>query len=164
MSAALSTYLHDHLAGAKFASELLERLREAHAHDALGATATKLIKEVGADRDVLVQLCKAVGGGPNAIQEAGAWLAERASRLKLRLSENVELGEFESLEMLALGILGKRKLWTALSEVAASHPELNGIDFAQLMARADSQHDEAERWRLLAAKKALANSCQESAG
>jgi hypothetical protein len=156
MAGSLATYLNDHLAGAMFATELLEHMREAHADGPLGRVASKLLDEIRDDRTVLQEIRDQAGGDPTALKEASAWLAEKAARLKLRLRGAVELGEFEAMEALCLGILGKYKLWTALAQIVPAVPQLARFDFGQLADRALAQHDELEAYRLQAAKTALA--------
>ena len=62
---------------------------------------------------------------------------------------------FEARETLALGILGKRALWRALSIVAPADLRLSGVDFDALAARAQAQHDRVEERRLQVAATAL---------
>jgi hypothetical protein len=57
----------------------------------------------------------------------------------------------EMLETLALGISGKLKLWVALEHVAPRYPELAGVDYPGLQARAREQHDLVEDLRVKAA-------------
>jgi hypothetical protein len=56
MSYPLSTYLHDHLSGAKAAIDLLEAMRDGHKDQALKDFAAYLVTEVQADRDTLQRL------------------------------------------------------------------------------------------------------------
>ena len=49
------------------------------------------------------------------------------------------MGIFEALEFLEVGIHGKVELWRALAAVAAADTRLQGIDFEQLVARAEKQ-------------------------
>ena len=155
MSDPLATYLHDHLAGAVVAINLLEALRDQHAGEQLGQFAAELLVEVEADRAVLRGLAEQVGAGSSALKEATAWLSEQLSRLKLWRRTAGRLGTFESLEALALGILGKLALWRALEEVAATDARLRGVDFAHLAARAQAQHARVEERRLDAARTGL---------
>jgi hypothetical protein len=53
MSDPLATYLHDHLAGAVVAINLLEALRDQHDGELLGQFAAEQLVEVEADRAVL---------------------------------------------------------------------------------------------------------------
>lgn len=148
MKDALATYLHDHLAGATFAVELLEALRDQHASEPVGELAAELLLEIEEDRGVLKMLAERVEGDRQTLKDAVSWLAERASRLKLRREEEGSLGTFESLEGLALGILGKESLWKALAVVAPQDQRLGGVDFENLAARARAQHAKVEAHRL----------------
>jgi hypothetical protein len=51
-----------------------------------------------------------LGKQESAVRKAGAWVAERFSRVKIRLSdfEEGQIGLFHALEGLVLGIFGKR--------------------------------------------------------
>ena len=155
MSDPLATYLHDHLAGAVVAVNLLEALRGQHAGEPLGQFAAELLVEVEEDRAVLRGLAQRVGAGSGALKGAAAWLSEKVSRLKLRRRSAGELGAFEALEALALGILGKLALWRALAVAAAADARLRGVDFDHLGTRAQAQHARVEEYRLEAARAAL---------
>jgi hypothetical protein len=155
MSERLATYLNDHLAGARFAVELLEQMRDAHRSEPLGPFAQEMLDEIGKDRAVLQDLAERVGGGDNTLREATAWLAQKTSRLKLGLGDGNELGTFESLETLALGVLGKRALWQALALIADTNPSVRGPDYDHLIARAEAQYEQVEARRMEIAQKAL---------
>jgi hypothetical protein len=153
MDGPLATYLNDHLAGAQFAIAMLQRMRDAHPDESLHQFASKLLAEIESDRAILQKLADEVGGNTNALKEATAWLTEKASRLKLRLGDGDELAEFEALETLALGILGKLKLWQSLATVVDRHPPLQRLKLGELADRAQSQHAQVESRRLAAARK-----------
>lgn len=155
MTTYLPTYLNDHRAGARFAIELLERIRNEYPDQPIGSFAAKVLPEIQADYSVLEQITAQLAGDAGALKEVAGWLAEKASRLKLRFSDDSSIGAFESFEMLSLGVLGKVKLWQALSIIAADVPCLNGIDFANLEARAQAQHDDIEAQRRDLARAAL---------
>jgi hypothetical protein len=153
----LVTYLRDHLAGAAAAVELLERLRDHHAGNPLGQFAGEILAEIEADRAVLAELTDRVGRGSSVLKEATAWVGAKVSRLKLGQRGGDDLGTLETLEALALGILGKLALWRALVLVESSTPRLAGMDFGHLAARAEAQHDRVEERRLEAARLALSS-------
>ena len=155
MSDPLATYVHDHLAGAVVAIDLLEALRDQHSDEPLGQFAAGLLVEVEADRAVLQGLAERVSMGSSRLKEAAAWLGEKVSRLKLGRRAASGLGTFEALEALALGILGKLALWRALAMIATGDARLGGMDFDHLTARAQAQHAQVEERRLEAARKAL---------
>jgi hypothetical protein len=148
MSDSLAIYLQDHLAGAAYAIDLLEFMRDQHKNDELGQFAASLLLDIKADRDVLQQVIVRVGSGSSVVKELTAWLGEKVGRLKLRHHAGDGLGLFESLEFLSLGITGKLKLWRALDVATTSNPRLRGLDFHQLAARAEVQDAQAEKWRL----------------
>jgi hypothetical protein len=153
----LAVYLNDHLAGARFAVELLAWLREARSNPALRDFAERLLGEIDEDRSVLQQLSDDVGAVGSSMKEAASWLAEKASRLKLRLNNDTDFSTLEAIEMLALGVLGKMKLWQALAVIKNADTRLQQMDFDLLIARAKSQHDELETYRLNLATPALSS-------
>jgi hypothetical protein len=150
MSDPLALYLNDHLAGARFAIELLDRLRESYPNEPLRILATQLLADIDEDRAELQKLADQVGTGGSAVKEAASWLAEKASRVKLQLT--TDLGTFEAVETLSLGVLGKLKLWQALSAIQTSDARLEQLDFKAIILRAESQHDQLEQVRVRLAK------------
>ena len=156
----LSTYLNDHLSGAQFATEMLGRLRDSTKDALFRRHLAELLNQIEDDRVVLQGLVERLGEHRNAIKEVGAWLAEKASRLKLRTPEEEPLSTFETLEALSLGVLGKVKLWQALSLIASDEPVLSGVNFGELESRARVQHDQLEAFRLEAAEAALLTNLQ----
>jgi hypothetical protein len=154
---ALQTYMRDHLAGSLIGVKELERL-EAGAQEPEDRQAfAALRQEVEEDRAVLTRLLEAVGGGSSTIREAGARVADLFTRVKLRADDpgDRRLEHFETLEALALGILGKRALWRALGAAAPRIPEFGGTDFDRLADRAQDQHGRVEIRRVAAARGAL---------
>lgn len=151
-SEALTTYLQDHLAGALHAIELLKAIRDHFAGEPLGIFASQILAEVEADRDILARLTEGTGGSAGGVKEWGAWLAEKASRLKLKHGSADGLGTFEALEFLVIGIHGKWALWRAMAVVASFDSRFQGIDFGELTARAESQHQRVEERRLACAR------------
>jgi hypothetical protein len=151
----LATYLHDHLGGARTAIELLQAMRDHEKGTPLGEFAAYLLAEVEADRDTLQRLADKIGAGPSVLKEVTGWLGEKATRVKLGQSAEDEFSTFQSLEFLALGVLGKGGLWKALDVAAASDQRLGGYDFKQLASSAQMQYEKVERQRLELAETAL---------
>lgn len=156
MSNPLATYLHDHLAGAAFAIDLLKALRDQYSDKSLGQLASGLLVEVEQDREVLQRIADRVGREYPDLKQAAAWLAEKVSRFKLSHDDPDGLGTFQALETLALGILGKLALWNALSVVPEINDRLGGVDLAELIARAQRQYKQVEESRLFVARNVLA--------
>ena len=148
----LAIYLHDHLAGANFAIDLLESLRERYVKEQLGQMASSLLYEVEHDRQQLRQIIERVGQGSFDLKEAAAWLTEKVSRFKLGKDDEKGLATFQALETLALG---KLALWRTLAVVAEVDDRLKGIDLTKLIARAEAQHMDVEQTRLIVARSAF---------
>lgn len=155
----VARYLHDHLAGSSGALLLIQEL--ADNHDCLEAKEffTDLKEKVIGDRVLLEGLLEKIDQDRGALFKMAGSIAARVGGLKL-LWEQVEpgkLGLFEALEMLTLGVQGKRLLWIALSEISVWFPEWGGIDFNKLEREAIEQRDGIEAWRLQAASDILAD-------
>jgi hypothetical protein len=146
--ASLVAYLNDHLAGASAALVLLERFVDRHAGSELETFFRDLSRDVQEDQHTLRDLCQHVGAVSRTRRAAG-WLAGEVSRLKLTAftDSRASFALFEGLEMLELGILGKRGLWRALRILAPIDVRLSRWDFAALEARADEQAERVERLR-----------------
>lgn len=152
MSDSLQTYLHDHLAGANFAVDLVEFLRDEQSGTPVGELAAALLPEVEQDRQVLRDIIAKVGDHTPALKAAAASLVEKVSRAKLRPTP---FGIFEALETLSLGILGKLALWKALATIATADSRVQSFDFGPLISRAQQQHSWVEEQRVAAALAAL---------
>src|SRR5437868_4242230 len=100
MEDALRVYLHDHLAGSGFAIELLETLQEKYPGHETGILAAAILQDVREDRRMLERIIDQVGRSHVDLKDATVWLAEKASRLKLRHDDPVGIGAFEALEAL----------------------------------------------------------------
>lgn len=153
MSDPVATYLKDHHAGATFAIDLLEELRDRKSGEDLGSFAEELLADVVSDLDVLEELIGRTGADDTSItKDVGAWLGEKGARLKLGTPVD-GLGTLQTLEVLALGILGKLALWDALAEIAKLDGRFADIDFGRLVDRAREQHAAVEQRRLAAARQ-----------
>jgi hypothetical protein len=155
MNDSLGTYLHDHLAGAAYAIDLVEFMRDQHRGDDLGRFAAEILVVIKQDRDTLRGIAECVGASGNTLKEAASRVGEKVSRFKLGHDAGSGLATFEGLESLAIGILGKRALWRALAAIAPSDRRLAGVDFDALAARAQKQHDQVDQRRLMVARTAL---------
>ena len=154
---AMDVYLNDHLAGAVLGSDLAQQIRDHNANTPLGELMRSLAPQIEEDRQTLIGLMARMGTSENPIKQAGAWVTEKASRVKLTgmSSGEPELGTFMALESLALGVQGKLSLWRALEQVASEHPALASVDLGELIARAHAQYDLLEHERLTAGARAL---------
>lgn len=151
----LTIYLNDHLAGSVVAVELLMALERTHAdiEPALAA----LRADIEQDQAELKALMDRLNIAESGVRKIGGWLAEKATKLKMRIDDRSRgaLRLFESLEALSLGIEGKLALWRALNAAADRVPHLKGADYERLTKRAIEQRSRAEALRLNAAIAAL---------
>jgi hypothetical protein len=149
----LTTYLNDHLAGATSALALLGTLRSGE-H---GGEWDQIERDIRADREELEGLMTRAGIPMSSARQRVAWTSEKLTEFKLRLDDpdRGALHRLELLELLALGIDGKRALWMAL-QAAAGHAEaLRSLDYPRLIDRAHEQRQLVELRRLQAATDAL---------
>jgi hypothetical protein len=152
----LATYLNDHVAGAVAAVELLDHLVEAHQGRPLENFFRELRGDIVADLEVLRKILQRFSK-ESALRKAGAWLAEKFNRTKVKMSgeKRGELGLVTALEILVLGITGKQLLWRALNASLGSSPLLRGADLGKLEERAIDQLERVEARRLKAAREAF---------
>ena len=147
---ALVTYLNDHLAGSTAALQLLDHLVEESDPGDSRKFFSTLRAEIAEDRSMLDDLIRRIGDHPSTLRDVGGWLAEKVGRLKLKLDDPAgnSLKELEALEVLVLGIHGKRLLWAALMVVARAVPQWADVNFARLEQRAVEQEARVEARRL----------------
>ena len=154
----LATYLSDHLAGSSAAIRLVQRYAERGSGSPLGTLMGELLDEIRADRHELERVMNAVGAKPSTLKQAGAIGAEMFSNLRNKVpvvgTGSEEVARLEDLEILSLGIEGKRLLWRVLETL--SNPALAGFDFPALAERAQGQRDRLEVRRSEAAAEAFA--------
>jgi hypothetical protein len=153
-------YLNDHLAGAAAAIQLAERCRAREPQSELGRVLQALLSEIEEDRAILQRVITTLGGSANPVKRASAVGMERLGSLRMALPVfgpgSGEAARLEELEVLSLGIEGKRMLWKVLGTLASSDGRLVGVDFAGLKRRAESQRRRLEPVRLELAAAALA--------
>jgi hypothetical protein len=155
----LAIYLNDHLAGATGGVELARRLRASNRDDAeMGEALAQICAEIEADRATLEGLMRHMGIRRGCVKPAAAWTAEKLGRLKLngRLSGYSPLSRLVELEMLYLGITGKKQMWNALEHTLGK--SVGEFDFGRLETRAGRQRDRVKELHLKAAGRALPDS------
>ncbi len=144
----LAIYLRDHYAGAVGAVEMLEHLKETHAEKSLGFFFEELLNDVQADHTTLHLIMAALEIKESVVRDAGAWVAEKVGRGKLGFGGGATSGIqlLQALEILVLGVTGKKLLWRALAGLQdAALPQ---YDFTKLEQRADQQLARLEAKRL----------------
>ena len=79
----IDVYLNDHLAGATFGADLARRLEAQTEATDFHPEMSRLAEEIEADLDTLTDLMKRIGAPRNPSKQVTAWVAEKASRVKL---------------------------------------------------------------------------------
>lgn len=154
----LLTYLNDHLAGSTAAIELLQHGIERDTDNPLEVLFSEILPDITADQATLKQLIEQLDEKESGTRKAVAWIGEKLSRITRDSGASqpgVSLAQFEEVETLGLGILGKRALWVALRVLAKTDPRLQTLDYDHLIARAEQQHAKVEEFRLTIAHAAL---------
>jgi hypothetical protein len=156
MGELLAIYLNDHLAGATVGVELARRLQASNEDDReFGPTLGEICAEVETDRETLEAVMDRLGVGRSKLKPAVAVLGERLGRLKPngRLRGYSPLSRLDELELLQVGVVGKRRLWRALEHTHAD--DLSDFELDALAERASSQLRRLEALHLKAASLAL---------
>jgi hypothetical protein len=154
----LSSYLNDHLAGSRAAIHLVESIQAENEGTPLGDLMGRLGAAIESDRHTLEGLMTRLGIEPSSAKQAAGWMLERLSRLRFaeKVTGSAATSRLMQLETLSIGIEGKRLLWKALKELTQAAAGSEGVDFDSLIARAESQRQEIEPFRLEAAGEGLA--------
>jgi hypothetical protein len=146
----LGSYLQDHYAGSVGAVELLDHLISAHAGDPFENFFRELRTDIAADQDELRALMRGLEVQKSGVRNAGAWMAEKFTQVKLGWAGEKQggLGLLQALEALVLGITGKQLLWRVLAAARNDFAPFPPIDLARLEQRALEQRDRVEAKRL----------------
>lgn len=156
MSDPLAIYLNDHLAGSTGGMELARRLRSSNEDEPeFGLVLAEICAEIEGERETLQAVMKQLGVSESKLKPAAAVLGERLGRLKPngQLLGYAPLSRLDELELLQLGVAGKRRLWRALEHTHAE--ELSEFDLGALAELATSQLRRLEALHLKAAALAL---------
>ena len=154
----LKIYLEDHYAGATAGLELARRTASANSGTPYGPELGRIAREIEEDRDFLRAIMTTLGVGPDRFKVAGAWVGEKAGRLKLNghLTSYSPQSRVTELEGLVVGVTGKRSLWVALRHIVPQEPRLDAEELDRLIGRAEGQLASLEELRLKAFSEAAA--------
>lgn len=152
----LGIYLNDHLAGATVGVELARRLRSSNRDDPeLGVPLREICAEIETDRETLRRTMERLVIRRGCLKPAAAWTGEKLGRLKPngRLRGYSPLSRVVELEMLAIGIVGKARMWRALEPTLGD--SVDGLDFGAFAERADRQRARVEELHRIATRRAF---------
>jgi hypothetical protein len=154
----LDIYLNDQFALGVAWRELARRAARNNRGTDLGAALERVATGITEDVDTFRGVMRQLHVRPDPVKPALTWVAERIGRIKPngRLRGYSPLSRFEELEFLAMGIEGKKQLWTTLRDLAGLAARLPDVDFDELIRRAERQRTELEPFRVRARTEALA--------
>lgn len=154
----LSIYMNDQLAAGVLWRELARRAARENRGREAGGPLAELAGEITTDVERFREMMRALGIPERRLKTAGAMAAERIGRLKLngRLFGYSALSRFVELDFLAMGIEGKKILWSNLCDLAGLAERLPEVDFDELIERAERQRALIESLRQRAGTEALA--------
>ena len=157
MNPLLGIYLRDQLALGVLWRELARRAQRRNGGTPLGDALGRVSAGIAEDVETFESIMRELGMRTNPVKNGLALVAERFGRLKLngRIGSYSPLSRFEELEFLAMGIDGKKQLWTTLRDLASLGSRLPGVDFDDLINRAEGQRAELEPFRASAGSDAL---------
>jgi hypothetical protein len=158
MTGYLAIYLRDQLALGVTWRALARRARDHNQGTELGAALAEVADGIAEDVRTFEAIMKTLGVRSNRAKVALAAAGERFGRLKRngRWVSYSPLSRFLELEMLAMGIEGKKILWHTLGELAGLRDRLPNTDFDELLARAARQRQTLEPFRREAGTRAFA--------
>lgn len=153
--APLERYLNEHLAGSGAALSLLDTLIEGHREDR--EFYVSLREEILQSRRSLEDLMHRGGFRKVTWMELSARMASAFAQWRLRTQGLApgKLALVEALEALTLGISGQILLWRSLRDTGPRMGAWNGVDFAALQQKAETQRDAVADRRLTAAHQAF---------
>jgi hypothetical protein len=156
----LAIYLKDHFAGSEGALAILDHIEEVHGDGAAGTLARTLRPQFQSERVVLKQLLTRLDDETSVPRRVFGWLSEKGLELKLKVDDSSggALHLLEAMEMLALGVHGKRGLWVALGASHEAVPAIATVDYDALARQADTQRSLIELVRLGAALTVITTS------
>lgn len=157
----LEIYMHDHLAGAQFATSLLSDMAAQDFDVDLATFASTLLREIEEDKKIVEEILSRLNATPSALKEASAWIVQKLGRVKLQIGSD-PFSIFEACEVLSIGIQGKVALWNALATVASEQESLRSLDFPALAERALEQYQRVERRRIAYVSSLLADEAKET--
>ena len=153
----LGIYLNDQLAAGVVWREVARRSQRSNDSTELGETLARVAGAIAEDVATFEQIMERLGIPRSPVKPRLALAAERLGRLKLNgsISSYSPLSRFVELDFLAMGIEGKKLLWTTLRDLAGLSSRLPDVDFDALVERAQWQRDAIEPFRAAAGREAL---------
>ena len=152
----LAAHLNDHLAVVTGTEQLAARMAAQYGDDDLGRLAAGLRPRLREQAAEIERVLRDRGLRPDRAKQGGAWLAEKAGRLKPNgsLRGRSPVTPLVEVEGLLLGLEALALLWRNLGE-AAGALGLDGNALAAALARVEADRAAVEARRPAVARAAL---------
>ena len=150
----LGIYINDHLAAHVAGLELAKRSASSNKGTPLGDFLEAFATELQDEQKVIEGALDAVDRDANRLKTLGAWVAEKAGRLKLngRVAGYSPLSRLLELEVMSNGVASKIDLWETLKRLEVDAGDALG----PLIERAERQKATLETHRHAAISQAFA--------
>lgn len=157
MDRLLRIYMNDQLALGTLWREVAQRAQRNNDGTDIGDALARVAEGIAQDVETFATIMRRLGLPANPVKTTSAIAAERVGRLKPngRLRGYSPLSRFAELDFLAMGIDGKKLLWSNLRDLAGVGSRLPDVDFDHLIARAETQRAELEPFRARAGRDTL---------
>ena len=154
----LDIYLADHLAGSSGGTALAFRIAKDNEGSDLARARAQIAQAIEEDQRSIERIMQRVGARKRRWRQAGAWLGEKAARLKPngQVVGYSPLSRLLELEGMIMGVTGKLELWRSLLAVEAGDMRLDRAELEGLAKRAEDQRARLESLHDGAAREALA--------
>lgn len=145
----LGIYMNDQLALGVAWREVARRAAGENRGSELGEALEDVASQIAEDVETFEELMGRLGISRDRVKPLLAAVAERVGRLKPngQLRGYSPLSRFAELELLVMGIEGKKILWETLAKFAALEERLPDVDFDALIERAAGQRQRLEPFR-----------------
>jgi hypothetical protein len=150
----LHIYLNDQLALGIGWRELARRAQRSNEGTELGDALARVARGIAEDVGTFERIMARLGIRQNRVKTSLAVASERIGRLKPNghARSYSPLSRFVELDVLVMGIEGKRVLWANLRDLAGLGTALPDIDFDELIRRAETQRRDLEPFHALAGR------------
>lgn len=151
----LRIYMNDQLALGIAWREVARRAQGENDGTPLGEALRRVATGIAEDVETFEAMMDRLGYGRDRVKTAAATVAERLGRFKLngRVRGYSPLSRFAELDLLAMGIEGKKILWANLRDLGGLSRRLPDVDFDDLIRRAHAQREELEPFRARAGRE-----------
>lgn len=151
----LKIYLADHLAGSTGGTALARRIASENEGSDYGREMAEIADAIAEDQQALKRIMERVGARRRRWRQAGAWLGERAARLKPngKVVGYSPLSRLLELEGMIMGVTGKLELWRSIETIRDER--VGAEEIATLRARAEDQRRRLEELHARAAADSL---------